>query len=213
MRQDLTDVTVVLDRSGSMAVVRKDTEGGFDTFVEEQKKAKGEALLTLVQFDNFYEFVYQGKNIQEVEPLKLTPRGGTALLDAMGRAINETGERLSKMPEASRPGKVIFVIMTDGQENASAEFSKSKINEMIKHQRETYNWQFVFLGANQDAIHEAGALGILAQNAMTYGHNPMGVKMSMQATAKNLRHYAETGDPLALAYSSAQREDAVMHGK
>jgi len=161
MRSDLTDITLVVDRSGSMESVRSDAEGGINTFIAEQAMAPGDALLTLVEFDNEYEFLHRGVPIGEVPRYSLVPRGMTALLDAVGRAINETGARLAAMAEADRPGLVIFVVMTDGHENASAEFSRGQLKEMIERQQRDYGWQFTFLGADQDAFAEAGALGIM----------------------------------------------------
>ena len=146
MRSDLTDITLVVDRSGSMEKIREDAEGGVNTFIQEQAKHPGEALLTLVQFDTEYEFVHRGMPIKQVPPYTLVPRGNTALLDAVGRAINETGERLAKMAEEDRPGLVVFVITTDGLENSSKEFSKAQIKELIERQQSAYKWQFIFLG-------------------------------------------------------------------
>jgi hypothetical protein len=160
MNADLTDITLVIDRSGSMEEIRSDAEGGVNAFIREQAKQPGEALLTLVQFDTEYEFVHRGIPIKRVRDYKLVPRGSTALLDAVGKAINEAGDRLAKMPEQDRPGLVIFVIVTDGQENSSKEFSKARIKEMIDEQQKKYDWQFTFLGANQDAFAEAGGIGI-----------------------------------------------------
>lgn len=208
MKNDLTDITVVLDRSGSMQTVKKDTEGGFDRFVEDQKKAPGDAVLTLVQFDTEYEFVHRAKPIREVPNLSLLPRGGTALMDAIGRAINETGDRLSKMPEKDRPAKVVFVILTDGEENSSKEFTKKQINDMIKHQQNIYQWQFVFLGANQDAIQEAEALGIRSTNAMTYAHSAKGMSVAFAATSANLTSY-RSGQTVNMAYSQDDRTEAI----
>lgn len=168
MRPDLANVTLVVDRSGSMQSIREDAEGGINAFIQEQAKQPGEALLTLVQFDTEYEFVHRATPISRVPPYKLVPRGSTALLDAVGRAINETGERLVKMPEGDRPGLVVFVITTDGQENSSKEFSKVQIKEMIERQQSKYNWHFTFLAANQDAFAEAGGLGINAAGAANF---------------------------------------------
>lgn len=159
MRNDLTDITMVLDKSGSMDACRTDAEGGLNAFVREQKELPGEALLTLVQFDTTYAFVHKAKPIREVPYCHLYPGGGTALLDAVGRAIVETGDRLRKLPEKDRPGLVCFVIITDGQENSSREFTKARIKSMIEHQQEKYNWKFTFLGANQDAFAEGQSLG------------------------------------------------------
>ena len=168
MRSDLADVTLVIDRSGSMQAIREDAEGGVNAFIQEQAKQPGEALLSLVQFDTQYELVHSGLPIKQVPAYSLVPRGNTALLDAVGRAINETGERLAKMAEVDRPGLVIFVIVTDGHENSSKEFTKAQIKEMVERQQSTYNWHFTFLGADQDAFDEARALGIDAAGAANY---------------------------------------------
>ncbi len=160
MRIDLTDITMVIDRSGSMQSIRTDAEGGINSFIEQQKLEPGEAMLTLVQFDTEYEFVHSGTPIKEIPAFTLVPRGSTALLDAVGRAINETGARLAAMSDAARPGLVVFVIVTDGQENSSREFERTKIREMIEHQQSVYKWQFTFLAANQDAFAEGASMGI-----------------------------------------------------
>lgn len=168
--KDSTLITVILDRSGSMGPLRQATVTGFNEFLVGQKAAPGKAQLSLIQFDDQYEVNYLAKPIEEAEPLTLEmyyPRGSTALLDAIGRTIIETGKTLADLPEVSRPEKVIVVIDTDGQENASREFDKKKINAMIRHQTDVYKWEFIFLGANQDAIMTAAAMGISAQNAMS----------------------------------------------
>jgi len=160
MRTDLTDITMVVDRSGSMSSIRTDAEGGINTFIRSQKTATGEAFLTLVQFDNEYEFVHSGVPIHSVRGYQLIPRGSTALLDAVGRAINETGARLAAMEESQRPGLVLFVIVTDGEENSSKEFTLEQIRTMIEHQQSVYSWQFTFLAANQDAFAAGQSMGI-----------------------------------------------------
>lgn len=168
MRHDLTDITLVVDRSGSMDAIKSDAEGGVNTFIAEQAKLPGEALLTLVQFDTEYEFVHKGTPVKKVGKYKLVPRGSTALLDAVGRAINETGDRLAKMAEADRPGLVVFVIVTDGLENSSREFTKAKVKEMIEHQQRVYKWHFNYLAANQDAFAEGAALGVASAGIANY---------------------------------------------
>lgn len=160
MRHNFTDITVVMDRSGSMASCKDDAEGGLNEFIKQQKEAPDEAVFSLVQFDTEYEFVHRGVPIRQVPHCTLTPRGWTALLDAVGRAIVETGERLQRMAEADRPGLVVFVIITDGQENSSKEYTKRQIKEMIRHQQDVYKWQFTYLGANQNAFVEAQGMGI-----------------------------------------------------
>ncbi len=162
MRNDLTDITMVVDRSGSMASIRSDAEGGINSFVSQQQQEPGEALMTLVQFNTAYEFIHSGISIGQVPAYRLQPSGSTALLDAVGRAINETGSRLAAMDETQRPGLVVFVIATDGEENSSREFTREQIRQMIQHQQSAYRWQFTFLAANQDAFAEGASLGIAA---------------------------------------------------
>ena len=208
MRSDLTDITLVVDRSGSMQKIREDAEGGVNTFIQEQAKHPGEALLTLVQFDTEYEFVHRGMPIKQVPPYTLVPRGNTALLDAVGRAINETGERLAKMAEDVRPGLVVFVITTDGLENSSKEFSKAQIKEMIVRQQSAYKWQFIFLGANQDAFAEAGAMGVGPSGAANYA--PDKVQACWRATSANvgrMRKQRSNEETVENRFTDSERED------
>ena len=175
---NLTEIVVVLDRSGSMHSIREDIIGGFNTFLKEQKEVPGKARLTLVQFDHEYKVVYSGVDIQNVEPLtekSFIPRGSTALYDAVGLTMSQTGERLSQLEKSKRPEKVLFVIITDGYENSSSEWAGSKISEMIDHQRSKYNWEFMFFGANQDAFKVAKNLNIPLGNSMTYHTSGQGV--------------------------------------
>jgi len=159
MNKDLTEIVLVVDRSGSMQSCRDEAQGGINAFIEDQKKIKGKANFTLVQFDTQYDFIHEGVDMQEVPEFELHPRGGTALLDAVGRAISETGERLSKMDEEDRPGLVVFVITTDGEENSSREYNAKQIKEMVTEQQNKYNWQFTFLGAGIDAFDVGGGMG------------------------------------------------------
>ncbi len=159
MRTDLTEVVMVIDRSGSMGAIRFEAEGAVNDFIKEQKK-DNDVLLTLVQFDTKYEFIHKGVPIENARPYHLHPRGMTALYDAIGRTIQEVGERLALTPEEERPGLVIFVICTDGYENASLDFQRHQISDMIQHQESKYNWQFIYLGANQNAIKVGKELGI-----------------------------------------------------
>lgn len=149
--KNCTDITIVLDRSGSMNSVREDVIGGINSFLKDQDDDHGPVTVTLTQFDTHYQIDYSGVPIKDVPMLDTStyvPRGGTALYDAIGRTINGVGERLAKLPESERPSKVIFVVYTDGADNASREFKKSQIYDMIKHQQEKYNWQMLFLGAD-----------------------------------------------------------------
>ena len=210
MRTNLTDITMVIDRSGSMESIRTDAEGGINTFIDSQKTEPGEALLTLVQFDTEYEFVHKGAAIGSVPKFKLVPRGSTALLDAVGRAINETGARLAAMEESQRPGLVVFVIVTDGAENSSKEFTREKIREMIEHQQSVYKWQFTFLAANQDAFAEGASMGIAQAGTAGYAMDKM--QNAWGATAKKMsrmRKAMSDGDTVDNNFTAEERNEML----
>ncbi len=208
MNANLTDITLVVDRSGSMADIKSDAEGGVNSFIEQQSQQPGEALLTLVQFDTEYEFLHRGIPIGQAPKYELHPQGMTALLDAIGRAINETGERLTKMTEADRPGLVVFVVMTDGQENSSVEFSKAQIRKMIEQQQSQYQWQFTFLGADQDAFSEAGQMGMDVGGAANFSKGK--VLAAYQATSNKvarMRKQKSSGQEVYNAFTDGERKE------
>lgn len=212
MKQGYTHIAVVLDRSGSMEAVRTDTIGGFNAFLAEQQKAPSEADLTLTQFDTAYDVVHSAKKLTDVPPLTTetyVPRGGTALLDAIGRTINEVGARLAAMPEDQRPAKVIFVIITDGEENSSKEFTKPKVLEMIQRQTKEFAWELVFLGANQDAIQAGASMGVSAANSMTYADNAVGTRAAFRSTSSNILRARSGG---TAAYTSEDRKTQQAAG-
>lgn len=208
MDQNYTDITLVVDRSGSMHAIRGDAEGGINAFIKDQRVKPGRCTLTLVEFDDQYTVVHDGVPIGEAGEYSLQPRGATALLDAIGRAVDTTGARLAAMPEDQRPGLVVVVIVTDGHENASKERTKDAIAALIKQQQEQYSWRFQYLGANQDAIAVGGGLGVKAAAAATY--SPQRFKAAMGATARAMTRArcaaAEGGDvDEALCYTEAER--------
>jgi uncharacterized protein YegL len=167
---DITEIGVILDRSGSMEEMKKDAIGGFNTFLDGLKKETKPSRLTLVQFDTEYETLHsqvESKNVPRLTDETFVPRGGTALLDAIGRTIDEIGKRLDKTQESDRPSKVLIVILTDGYENSSKNYTWTKVNEMISHQRQAYSWEFLFLAANQDAIKSGRNLGIQSNNCIS----------------------------------------------
>jgi uncharacterized protein YegL len=187
MNEQLTELAFVLDRSGSMGCVVQQTIAGFNRFLEEQQALPGEARLTLVLFDTEILTPVDAVPVAAVAPLNETTYtlgGSTALLDALGTTIVTVGKRIAAMPEDQRPGKVIVAILTDGEENASRKYSASEINEMIRHQTDKYAWEFLFLGANQDAIATAARMGIAAKNAANFACNDASVMGSHASIAR-----------------------------
>ena len=210
-----TDITMVLDRSGSMQSIKDDTIGGFDAFISEQRRLPGRCTVSLVQFDNVYEEVYTGRDLADVPSLTLVPRGSTAMLDAIGRAVNATGARLAAMPEDRRPGTVIVGIMTDGLENASREFTYPMVKALIEQQEQVYGWTFMYMGANQDAIEVGASLGVARDRSLTYAGPKVAAAMgAYSASVGTIREAVAAGAPVEqarrrAAYSDEQRKKAA----
>lgn len=206
--KDFTSINILLDRSGSMGVCREETLNGLNVFIEDQQKEGDNADLTLVQFDSGgIDSIYSATPIKDVKKLELkdyVPRGYTPLLDALGKTIVNVGERFSSMKEEDRPDKVVFVVITDGEENASHEYKRETIKKLIEQQQSIYNWQFVYLGANQDSFTEAGSIGFSAQNVSNYGYAT--TDQMMAATTQNIRNYRVSSNTQSLAYSDDQRK-------
>jgi hypothetical protein len=201
-----TEIIVILDRSGSMSSIAADMRGGFDEFISQQRALPGECCVTLVQFDDKIETVYTAKPVSDVPPLALVPRGSTALYDAIGRTLVESGERFAAMHEGARPSKVILVIITDGHENASREYQAAKVSRMIKHQVEAYQWETIYLGANQDAVAVAEQIGIQAKQAVTYDATRAGTRAMADVVSASVGA-TRSGWPrldLAKAYGGAK---------
>lgn len=177
--EDLTLIAVLVDRSGSMAQCRDDMEGGLNTFVENQAREPGDAEITLAQFDTKYELVWPLSPIKDAPKYTLIPRGCTALLDAIGRFITEVGEELAKRDEAGRPGKVIVCIVTDGLENSSVDWTRGRVKELVERQRDQWQWEFVFLGANMDAVQEGASVGIPQKSSLTWDKANAGLTYAM----------------------------------
>ena len=178
MNTNLTEVIFLLDRSGSMSGLEGDTIGGFNSFIKRQRELEGETIVTTVLFDDQVETIWAGMDAAEVNLTEeqYFVRGTTALLDAVGGTILGAGNRLSETSEGDRPGKVIFVITTDGMENSSNEFTYKKVKELIKQQQEKNGWEFIFLGANMDAAKEAGSIGIDRKNAYNFEASNAGIE-------------------------------------
>ena len=189
MNKELTEIAYILDRSGSMQELSEAAISGFNSFLDEQRNAPGDGRLSLVLFDDEYILHSDRKPLAEVEKLttkSYEPRGMTALLDAIGRTINHIGQQLEATPEAERPASVIIAIYTDGYENCSKEFNAEKIHEMIRHQTNNYQWQFLFLAANEDAIATAAKYGIDPNNASTVKFDSSGMKASTRSFSRRI---------------------------
>jgi len=201
-----------------MKTVKQDTIGGFNSFVEDQQKGEGTCGLTLIQFDHEYNEVYKARTIQSIEPLNdktYVPRGWTALLDAIGRAVQTTIERQDK--QRVKTANTIIVIQTDGFENASKEYTKPQINELISSCTKERDWQFVFLGAGQDAIAEAQSLGIGRNSTLSYGGTAKGTRQAFGAVSRAATQYrtTRTADPMAAGafeFSAQEREEQKAEG-
>lgn len=195
MKENLTELVFILDRSGSMAGLESDTIGGFNSMIEKQKEEPGDAYVTTVLFDHEYKLLHDHVNLKDVKPMakeEYSARGTTALLDAIGKTIDDIGVRLNETLEEERPSKVIFVITTDGYENASRVYSKTKVKKMIEHQQSKYSWVFMFLGANMDAVGEAASLGINTDFSRTYTANEYGTKSVYTAMSNSLSFARDT---------------------
>lgn len=179
MNNNLTELVCIIDESGSMDPLRRSTINNYNSFIAEQKTVPGECYLTTILFDSSYSYLCDHMPIQSVEPLtdrQYVPTGMTALMDAVGAAIDGVGARLAHTPEDERPGKVLFCIITDGCENASKEYTLESVRQKIRHQREKYSWEFLFLGANIDAEETGTSLGIDGNMTVQYAATTDGLK-------------------------------------
>ncbi len=181
MNRHLTELVFILDRSGSMRGLEKDTIGGFNAMLERQRDAQGQALVSTVLFDNASEVIHDRVDARKVEPMtekQYAVRGCTALLDAIGSAIHHIGNVHKYAREEDRPARTVFVITTDGMENASRHYDADRVRQMIRRQREQYGWEFLFLGANIDAVGTAGCFGISADRAADYHSDSRGTALN-----------------------------------
>jgi hypothetical protein len=190
MNPQLTEIAYILDRSGSMQPMQEPAVAAYNDFLKTQLDVPGDARLTLVQFDDAYEVPVAALPIQDVPQLTAatyTPRGSTALLDAIGRTIKETDRRLEALPVSEKPGKVIFAIFTDGEENASQEYTAKHISDLIRLYRDQKGWEFLFLAANQDAIASAAAMKMDTHLSANVQFSVSGVKSTGSAMARKVR--------------------------
>ena len=196
MKKNLTELVFILDKSGSMSGLEKDTIGGFNSMLDQQRKVDGECVITTVLFDNRYELLHDRIDIRAVQPItgkEYFVGGSTALLDAIGKTIHKIDAVQKNTTEDYRAEKVMFVIITDGEENASRCYSSMQIRQMIQHQKERYGWEFIFLGANIDAVETAGRFGIDADRAVDYVPDGEGTELNFRMMSQTVTTFRECG--------------------
>lgn len=196
MKKNLSEIVFLLDRSGSMSGLEKDTIGGFNAMIEKQKKEEGEALISTILFDHEMKVLHDRVQVQDVKPISekdYQVRGCTALLDAMGGAIHHIGNVHKYARNEDVPEHTIFVITTDGMENASSYYSSSKVRTMVERQKEKYGWEFLFLGANMDAIAAAKDFGIEEDKAVEYRSDDIGTRLNYAVMSEAICEFRTKG--------------------
>ena len=210
----ITELVFILDKSGSMSGLEQDTIGGYNAMLEKQKAVEGEARITTVLFDNNYELLHDRIDIRAVSPItekEYFVGGTTALLDAIGRTINKIGNAQKHTAGDYRADRVLFVISTDGMENVSREYDYGKIKAMVEHQKSKYGWEFIFLGANIDAIDVAGRFGIAPDRAQNYHSDSEGTRLNYEVTAKAIASFRKRG-VIAKNWGDEIQKDYVRRG-
>ena len=216
MKKKLTEIVFILDRSGSMAGLENDTIGGFNAMIQKQKGEPGEALVSTVLFDNVSEVIHDRVDIQKIEPMTRMDyyvRGCTALLDAVGGAIHHIGNVHKYAREEDRPEKTLFVITTDGMENASRQYTYERLKAMTERQKEKYGWEFLFLGANIDAAKEAARFGIDAERAANYHADHMGTGLVYETVSEAICQVRQCSAPLSVDWKEKLDKDYQKRGK
>lgn len=214
MKKGLTELVFILDKSGSMTGLESDTIGGFNSMLTKQKEIDGECRVTTVLFNHHYKLVHDRIDIRAISPMtdkEYQVGGCTALLDAIGRTINKIGNAQKHTAEEYRAGKVMFVIITDGLENSSREYTADKVKALIERQKETYGWEFIFLGANIDAVETAGRYGISADRALDYLADSEGTNLNFQVMSEAVVAFRRSGT-VDDAYFDEIREDVRRRG-
>lgn len=213
MNKKSTELVFILDRSGSMSGLESDTIGGFNSMLARQKDVEGKCYITTVLFDNEYELLHDRIEIQAVRPIsdkEYFVGGSTALLDAVGRTINKIGNAQRNTAADYRADNVLFVIITDGQENSSREYSMRRIKEMIERQKSKYDWEFIFLGANIDAVETAGRFGITADRAQDFHADSEGVELNFRVMSETVACYREKSE-MPIDWNEEIKQD--YHGR
>jgi len=215
MKTNLTELVFILDRSGSMSGLESDTIGSYNSLLKKQRQEPGEAIITTVLFDDNYELLHDRINVKGIRPItekEYFVCGSTALLDAIGKTINKIGNVQRNTSEGERADKVMFVITTDGMENASKEFNYAKIKKMVEWQKEKYGWEFIFIGANIDAISTAAKFGISSDRAANYNADGQGTRLNYEAVS-NVVSEIRASRPISNCWKADIEEDFSRRGK
>ena len=215
MKKNLTELVFILDRSGSMAGLEKDTIGGFNAMIEKQKAQPGEAVISTVLFDHETQVIHDRVEVQQISGLTESDyyvRGCTALLDAVGGAIHHIGNVHKYAREEDRPEKTLFVITTDGMENASRRYSYDQVKAMIRRQKERFGWEFLFLGANIDAAREAARFGIGEDRAANYHADHQGTEVIYQAVSETVCNF-RSSRPMTADWKETINADYRKRGR
>ena len=215
MKKNLTELVFILDKSGSMHGLEQDTIGGFNSMLEKQKEIDGSCVITTVLFYTYYQLLHDRIDIRAVSPItekEYTVGGCTALLDDMGKTIEKITAVQKNTAEDYRAEKVMFVIITDGMENASRFYNASQVKEMVKLQKEKYGWEFIFLGANIDAVETAGRFGISADRAVDYVPDKQGTRLNYETISNTVSEYRVCG-VVSESHLDRIRKDMRKRGK
>ncbi len=191
---DYSELVFIMDRSGSMSGIASDMEGAMKEVIQKQKDRDGDVLVTFVRFDNEYEEVFHEKSISDIDGFKLEPRSMTALLDAIGKTVNTVERRFNQKDEEDQPERILFVIVTDGGENASREYDRPQVFEMIEKIKRDHDWGFTFIGANQDAIGTGSGLGISRGSSVNYVASAAGVRSMSKSVSNYVGDFLSTGE-------------------
>lgn len=216
MKKNLTELVMILDRSGSMGGLESDTIGGYNSMLRKQRETEGEVLVSTVLFDDRSEVIFDRVPLDKMPQMtekEYYVRGCTALLDAIGGAIHHIGNVHKYAREEDLPEKTIFVITTDGLENASHTYSYERVKEMVERQKEKYGWEFLFLGANIDAIEVAGRFGISADRAVNYNSDHMGTKLNYRVLADAVCEMRACSEPISDDWKKPIEEDFRKRGR
>lgn len=215
MKANLTELVFILDKSGSMSGLESDTIGGYNSMIKKQQKETGEAVVTTVLFDDNYELLHDRINVKGIRPItekEYFVGGCTALLDAIGKTIHKIGNVQRNTSEEQRAEKVMFVITTDGMENASIEYDCEKIKKMVERQKEKYGWEFIFLGANIDAVSTAAKVGINSDRAANYNADGEGTRLNYEAVSHVVSEL-RASRPITKSWKAEIEEDFTQRSK